>query len=131
MKKVEDLTYTELNKMFSDLIDKHEGDKEFFSEESARKFADDELVSGDYLCVQNAFDDLATQIKGLKDVFSWSCGISGNDWDVGLMHVDTHKLMKETFRDGMIQAECARRGVNMDAVKEYQRIVKEAECCYI
>ena len=76
MKKAEDLTYTELNKMFSDLIDKHEDDKEFFSEESARKFANDELVSGDYLCVQNAFDDLATQIEGLKDVFSWSAGVS-------------------------------------------------------
>ena len=131
MKKIEDYTYTELNKMFSDLIRKHENDTVFFSKESAKEFANDELISGDYLCVQNAFDDLATQIKGLKDVFSWSCGISGNDWDVGLMHVDTHKLMKETFRDGMIQAECARRGVNMDAVKEYQRIVKETESCYI
>lgn len=131
MKKVEDFTYTELNKMFSDLIDKHEDDKEFFSEESARKFANDELVSGDYLCVQNAFDDLATQIGGLKDVFSWSAGVSANSWDVGLMHLNAHELMDETLQDGMIKAECIRRGVDMNAVKEYQRIVKETECCYI
>lgn len=117
--------------MFSDLIRKHENDTEFFSKESAKKFANDELISGDYLCVQNAFDDLASQIKGLKDVFSWSCGISINVWDVGLMHINADKLMKENLRDGMIQAECIRKGVDMGAVKEYLHIVKETESCYI
>jgi hypothetical protein len=131
MKKIEDYTYTELNEMFSDLIGKHEGDTEFFSKESAKKFANDELISGDYLCVQNAFDDLAAQIKGLKDVFSWSAGVSANNWDVGLMHLNAHELMDETLRDGMIKAECIRRGVDVNVGKEYQRIVKGTECCYI
>lgn len=129
---VSDLTYSELNKMFSDLIEEHRDDTEFFSAESAKKYANDEIVSGDYLCVQNAFDDLATKVRGLKGFFDWSFGFEGNDYDVGLIHNDAYDLDENySVKSSMIYAECVRRNVAMKGVKEFIRIVGEMKCVKI
>jgi hypothetical protein len=126
---VKDFTYTELNKMFGDLVEEHADDTEFFSPESEKAFADSEMISGDYIGVQNALDELATKVEGLKDVFDWSCGIDGNSYDVGLVH--KNHLYESSVRNAMIHAECLRRNVDMDAVREFVRITKEMECVRI
>ena len=128
---VKDFTYTELNKMFCELIDVHSDDTNFFSVESAKEFGNDELISGDYLCVQNAFDDLATKIDGLKDVFNWSCGIDGNAYNVGLMHNKANEFHNVTYRMDMIMAECLRMGVDLENGRKFVRIMNEMECVKI
>ena len=128
---VKDFTYTELNNMFSKLIDEHGKDTTFFSAESEKEFGDDELISGDYLCVQNAFDDLATKVDGLKDVFFWSCGISGNSYDVGLMHNKVNELHNTTYKMDMIMAECSRMGVDFENGRKFVQIMNEMECVNI
>lgn len=128
---VNDFTYKELNNIFSKLINEHSKDTKFFSAESEKKFGDDELISGDYLCVQNAFDDLATKVDGLKDVFFWSCGISGNSYDVGLMHNKVNELHNTTYKMDMIMAECSRMGVDFENGRKFVQIMNEMECVNI
>lgn len=128
---VKDFTYTELNEMFSKLIDAHSDDTEFLSAESAEEFANDELISCDYLCVQNAFDDLAAKVDGLKDVFDWSCGIETNDYDVGLIHKKANEFHNVTYKMDMIMAECLRMGVDFENGRKFVRIMDEMECVRI
>lgn len=125
---VNEMTYSELNRMFSDLVEEHGDETTFFSEESAEKYADDELINDGYIGVQNAFDILATKVENLKDVFQWSFGIEGNSYDVGLAHIPTTESNEPSLRQDMIKAECMRRGVDYH---EFIRIVKEMECVSI
>lgn len=135
---VKDLTYTKLNKMFGELIAKHEYDTEFYSAESAEKYANDELIRGENLCIQNAFDELAEKVEGLKETFDWSFGISANSWDVGLIHLDVTKYQNTNdlfaVKHSMVKAEIIRRIPTLttnDFVMEVMRIVREMECVYI
>lgn len=112
--KTKDFTYAELNAKFSRLVYDHRNDTKFFSAESAKEFADDELINGDYLFVQNAFDELAAKVEDLKDVFCWSMGMGGYE-DVGLIHLKTSMFHNDTVKMDMIMAECQRRGVEADS----------------
>ena len=126
--KTKDFTYAELNAMFSRLVYDHRNDTEFFSAESAKEFANDELINGDYLFVQNAFDILATKVEDLKDVFCWSFGMGGYE-DVGLFHKKTNEFDNDTYKMDMIMAECQRRGVaaDSDSIIAILDIAKEME----
>lgn len=135
---VMNFTYTELNKMFGELIEQHENDTEFFSEGSAKKYADDELISGDFLCVQNAYDELCATIDGFAKTFEWSCGIRSNEYDVGLVHIDAidYETCKcdTPMRHSMIKAEIIRRIPviqSCDFIGEVERIIEEMECVFL